>query len=331
MEPNPNPSAKPANIGLAFAGILVLALILFGLGVYLVAQQKGWTVLAAGSLAVIGTLLGWALAAASGPKGVDRAIETRLSPVVDRFDRILTQLHLMTEQQLVSDRAKQIAFRQKDRDAFRRAIEEDLAQQEYDAAAALVGEMEREFGPRGEVERIKHDVLTRRDEAMRRQLDGALAVVERHVEAEQWHAAFKEAERLKTVFPDQVRIETLPSDIEARRQNVKQTLLARWAEHVRAHEIDPAIVVLRKLDNYLTPVEAGALEEDARMIFREKLARLRTEFTAAAQNHNWREAKRLADVVISEYPNTQMAREVRDMMPTLEERLREPKAAAMAT
>lgn len=330
MEPHPTQPAKSANVGLAFAGVLVLALILFGLGVYLVAQQKGWTVLAAGSLAVIGTLLGWAIAAASSTRSVDRSLEVRLAPVLDRFDRITAQLKVMTEQQLISDRAKQIAFRQKDRDAFRRAIEEDLAQQEYDAAVALVGEMEREFGRRGEIERLKADVIGRRDEAVRRQLDGALAVVERHVEAEQWHAAFKEAERLKGVFPDQVRIETLASDIEARRQNVKQTLLARWAEHVKAHEIDQAIVVLRKLDNYLTPVEAGALEEDARMIFREKLARLRTEFTAAVQAHNWREAKRLADVVINEYPNTQMAREVRDMMPTLEERLREP-AAAMAT
>ena len=331
MEPHSPPPAKSASVSLAISGVLVLALILFGIGVYLVAQQKGWTVLAAGSLAVIGTLLAYPISAACGSQGVERAIEARMSPVIDKFDRIISQLGVLTEQQLISDRAKQIAFRQKDRDAFRRAIEEDLAQQEYDAAVALVGEMEQEFGSRSDVERLKQDVTARRDEAVGRQLDVALGVVERHVEAEQWHAAFKETERLKTVFPDQVRVATLPGDIEARRQNVKQTLLARWSEHVRAHEIDPAIVVLRKLDNYLTPVEAGALEEDARMIFREKLARLRTEFTSAAQSHNWREAKRLADVVISEYPNTQMAREVRDMMPTLEERLREPKAAAMAT
>lgn len=323
--------SRPAGFSIAFAGVLVLSLALFGVGVYLVAQGKGWTVLSAGSLAVIGTLLAWPLSLACGARAVDRAVELRMAPVLGRFDRILSQLTLIGEQQLISDRAKQIAFRQKDRDAFRRAIEEDLSNQDYDAAAGLVEEMVREFGPRGEVERIKQDVFSRRDEAIRRQLDSAVAIVERHVDAEQWHAAFKEAERLKMVFPDQIRIETLPSEIEQRRNNVKRTLLARWHELVQAREIDEAILVLRKLDNYLTPVEAGALEEDARMIFKEKLAKLRTDFSAAVQSHHWREAKRLADVVVSEYPNTQMAREVRDMMPTLEERLRDPDRGAVAT
>lgn len=318
---------KPVSVTPAFVGVLILSLILFGVGIYFAAKKGHWELLPAGSLAVIVTLLAWPIAAACGARNLDRAVEARVAPVLERFDRVLTQLSLLAEQQLISDRAKQIAFRQKDRDAFRRAIEEDLAIQDYDAAAALVEEMEHEFGPRGEVERIKQDVLARRDEAVRRQLDSALGIVERHVEAEQWHAAFKEAERLRGVFPDQVRIETLPTEIEQRRQAVKRTLLTRWQDHVRGREIDDAIAVLRKLDNYLTPVEAGALEEDARMIFREKLTMLRTEFSAAAQAHNWREAKRIADVVMADYPNTQMAREVREMMPTLEERLRNPQGA----
>ena len=315
---------KQTNLTWVFVCVLLLSLALFGGGVFLAAKHQTWTLLAAGSLAVIGTLLAWPLSIACGTRTLDHSIETRLAPVTDRFDRVLTQLAVMSEQQLISDRAKQIAFRQKDRDAFRRAIGEDLATQDYDAAAALVEEMERYFGPRGEVERVKQEVFGRRDESVKRQIDGAMALVERHIEAEQWHAAFKEAERLREVFPDQVRVETLPEDIEQRRQAFKRTLLARWAEHVKAKHVDDAIHVLRKLDNYLTPVEAAALEEDARMIFKEKLGMLRSDFSAAVQSHNWREAKKLAEVVISDYPNTQMAREVREMMPTLDERLRAP-------
>lgn len=314
---------KTAAYGWMFAAVLVLALVIFGVGVYLAAKQQQWTMLAAGSLAVVGALLAWPLAAACGASSIDRHLEERIKPLTDKFDVVLTHLQLIGEQQLISDRAKQIAFREKDRDAFRRAVQEDLTKQDYDAALSLVEAMEGEFGTRGEVERIRREVTTRRDDSVRRQLDGALAVVDRHIEAEQWQAAFKEGERLKTIFPDQVRVQMLAGEIEHRRQAVKRQLLGRWQETVRAKQIDEAITVLRKLDNYLTPVEASGLEEDARMIFKEKLAKLRVDFTNSVQSHSWREAKRIAEIVISDFPNTQMAREVRDMMPTLDERLRE--------
>lgn len=314
---------KTAPYGWMFLGVLVLSLALFGGGVYLAAKHQNWILLGAGSLAVIGTLLAWPIAMACSARSIDPYLEARLNPVLSKFDVIVSHLQLLSEQQLISDRAKQIAFREKDRDAFRRAVQEDLSKQDYDAALSLVEAMETEFGPRGEVERIRREVTSRRDESVRRQLDAALAVVDRHIEAEQWQAAFKESERLKTVFPDQVRVQMLAGEIEHRRQAVKRQLLGRWQETVSHRQIDEAIVVLRKLDNYLTPVEGTALEEDARMIFKEKLGKLRTEFTNAVQQHSWREAKRLGDIIINDFPNTQMAREVREMMPTLDERLRE--------
>ncbi len=315
--------AKSAPIGWMFAAVLVLSLAMFGAGVYLAAKYQNWTVISAGGLAVVGTLLAWPLSWACGANAVDRQLESRLQPILSKFDLVVTHLQLIGEQQLISDRAKQIAFREKDRDAFRRAVLEDLSKQDYDAALSLVEAMETEFGARGEVERIRREVTARRDESVRRQLDGALAVVDRHIEAEQWQAAFKEGERLKTVFPDQVRVQMLAGEIEHRRQAVKRQLLARWQETVSHKQVDEAITILRKLDNYLTPVEASGLEEDARMIFKEKLAKLRAEFTTAVQSHTWRDAKRLADTIIGDFPNTQMAREVRDMMPTIEDRVRE--------
>jgi hypothetical protein len=328
QQPTPAPmSTQPATFGWVFAVVLVLSLGLFGLGVYLAATRQDWTMLAAGSVSVVASLLAWPLAATSSAAAVDRSLELRIAPTLVKMDALLATLQLISEQQLISDRAKQVAFREKDRDAFRRAIQEDLTNQDFDAAVSLVDEMEQQFGPRGEVERLRSEVAGRRDDSIRRQLDTAIAVVDRYVEAEQWPAAFKEAERLMKVYPDQVRVQMLSEDIEQRRSAVKRTLLARWSEAVRNKHVDDAIFILRKLDLYLSPQEASGLEEDARMIFKEKIAKLRTDFTGAVQAHNWREAKKLADVIMSDFPNTQMAKEVRDMMPTLEERLRELQAA----
>jgi hypothetical protein len=325
--PTVQAAPRQAHIGWIFAAALLLALVIFGAGVYLAATRHDWTVLAAGSVSIVLTLVGWPIAVSSNTASVDRSIETHLVPVIAKFDQIIAALMLVSDQQLISDRAKQIAFRERDRDAFRRAIHEDVAKKDYDAALALVEAMRTEFGTKEEVDQLKAEIAARRDDSMRRKLDDAIAVVENHVDQEQWQVAFREAERLKKEFPDQVRVQMLPQEIETVRQNVKKNLLTRWNDHVKAKNVDDAIFVLRKLDLYVTPQEAAGLEEDARMIFKEKLAKLRVDFTAAVQGHHWREAKKLAEVVMSDFPNTQMAKEVRDMMPTLEDRLRELQAA----
>lgn len=315
------------SLGWLFPVALVLALAIFGVGVYLAAAKAEYAMLAAGSVSIVLALLAWPVAMMGSSDAVGRSIETHLGPVIAKLDQLGATMVLISEQQLISDRAKQIAFREKDREAFRRAIHEDLSKRDYDAALALVDDMRQEFGSREEVEQLRNEIVARRDDSLKRQLDDAVATVESQIDSEQWQLAFREAERLKTIYPDQVRVQMLPQEIEQARQSVKRTLLARWQEHVKAKNVDEAIFVLRKLDLYVTPQEAAGLEEDARMIFKEKLAKLRTDFTAAVQGHHWREAKKLAEVVISDFPNTQMAREVRDMMPTLDERLREIQAA----
>lgn len=316
-------AARPGTYSWMFVVTLVLALGLFGAGVYVAATKADLILLAGGGVGVIAVLTAWAATLATSSASIDATLERRLHPLTHKLDETLSLLQLVSEQQLISDRAKAIAFRDRDREAFRRAIEEDISKGDFEAALALVAELEKEFGVKGEVARLKAEVNNRRDTSLKQQLDTAIAGVDRYVESEQWPAAIAEAQRLSTVYPDQVRIQMLPAEIEDKRQTTKRNLLVRWQETVRAKQIDDAIHVLRKLDLYLTPVEAAALEEDARMVFKEKLAMLRVDLTNAVQAHRWREAKRLAEIVMNDFPNTQMAREVRDMLPTLEERLRE--------
>jgi hypothetical protein len=245
-----------------------------------------------------------------------------VQPVLERLAVTSSTLQVISEQQLISDRAKQVAFREKDRDAFRRAIQEDIAKGDYEAAFALVDDMDAEFGYKAEAVRIRAELTARRDELFGRQLDDSLKLIDRFAEMEQWPAAFKEVERLKSLFPDQTRVHTLLADVEEKRQAVKRQLLGRWHEQVRARNVDEAIGILRKLDLYLTPVEAAGLEEDARMIFKEKLARLRESFKDAVQKSEWVEAKRIGEMIMADYPNTQMAREVKEILPSLDDRLR---------
>jgi hypothetical protein len=296
----------------------LITLLVVAIGAYLLVVRGDWVVLSLGLISVAITLASAAIVGTM--TRLDEQADARHQSVRTLIDQSNAMLTLIGEQQLISDRAKAVAFRDKDRDAFRRAITEDLEKSDYEAALALADRMEELFGTKAEADRLRAEIIEQRDAAVRLQVDGAMTLVERHIEAEQWQAAAKEAERLRVIFPAQPRIQSLLSDIESRRNGVKRHLLEQWHSCVRSRQTDQAIVVLRKLDAYLTPVEASSIEEDARLIFKEKLNALRDTFAAAVQQHRWTEAIRVGESIIRDFPNTQMAREVRERMDDLRKR-----------
>ena len=320
-----SPAATGPGVNSVYVVVFLLALVILGVGVAFAMRGQGLAVLAAGCVSLVAVLITWPIAihltTGLASKTQSDLLSSRLETMTSRLERVGTSVAMIADQQLISDRAKQVAFREKDREAFRRAIQEDLSKQDYEAALALVDDMDREFGYKAEANRMRHEVIGRRDEAVKRQVDQAVIVVDRHVDAEQWQAAFKEADRLKSLFPNQLRVQNLSADVEARRQRVKQQLLARWTDHVRAKDPDQAITVLKKLDIYLNPTEANDLQEDARMIFKEKLGQLRSRFTTAVQNHSWKDAVVVGEQIISDFPNTTMAQEVKSAMEAMKERV----------
>jgi hypothetical protein len=313
-----------------FVLLFLLSALLFGLGVWHAAQKGDFLLLVGGavSMVVVLSVLPVVLIAQARIHQLEKLVGDRLAPLEQSLSRAASTLSLIAEQQLVSDRAKSVAFRQKDADAFRRAIQEDLGRADYDAALSLVERMDSEFGYKQEADRLRGEIMEKRDEAIRRQVEAAVVVVDRHVQAEQWQLALKEAQRLRTLFPTQTRVLNLPNEIEQRRNAVKRDLLVRWQEQVRGGHVDEAFTVLKKLDLYLTPVEAASLEEDARTVIRERQGKLRTAFTNAIHNGQTGEAIRIGEEIVDDFPNSQMAKEIRDRMDTLRLRLRQEQEAA---
>ncbi len=331
IQPNATPTSSAApKYTWVFVLLFALSAVMFGLGVWLATQRNDYLLLVGGALSMVIVLsvLPVALLSQARVDHLEKLISDRLAPLEQSLSRAASTLSLIAEQQLVSDRAKSIAFRQKDADAFRRAIQEDLGKADYDAALSLVERMDNEFGYKQEADRLRGEIMEKRDEAIRRQVEAAVVVVDRHVQAEQWQLALKEAQRLRTLFPTQTRVLNLPNEIEQRRNAVKRDLLVRWQEQVRGGHIDEAFVVLKKLDLYLTPVEAASLEEDARNVIRDRQGRLRAAFTTAIHNGQTAEAIRIGEEIVDDFPNSQMAKEIRDRMDTLRTRLRQEQDAA---
>lgn len=331
---SPAAPSSPSNLNWIYPVVSVAALAVFGVGLYLVLvnpSQNQWIMLAAGCVSLIAVGVTWpiahALAALRADRAADAAGATRAN---ERLDHLCTLMGRISESQLLSDRAKSVAFREKDRDAIRRAVNEEMSRGEWDAAFALADQFEQAFGSKTEADRFRNEIRNRQNEDAQRQIAEVVAVIDRHIRNEQWTAAVREAEKVRERFPDNEQVLGLPAEIERRRQSHKQQLLQSWHESVARHDIDGSIDILRQLDSYLTPAEAESMQETVRQIFRERLNNLGAQFAAAVRDHRWAESVRVGQQIQTEFPNSRIAQEVSEKMETLRQKAAESPVGATA-
>jgi hypothetical protein len=307
----------------------VLALALLAGGAYLALKQHNWSVLAAGGVALVAVAVTFPLALSLQDARLENAIRTdeKFAAVAERFEQFSVMLTLISEQQLLSDRAKSVAFREKERDAIRRAIQEEIAHGNFEAAIALANEIEESFGLKQEADRFRQDISNRRADIVRRQINDAAAVIDRHCRAEQWQQATREAERLAELFPADEQARNLTADIERRRTSHKQQLIQAFQDARSRNDIDGSIEIVKQLDIYLSPTEAEAYQEQVRGVFKDKLNNLRAQFSLAVHDQHWADATRIGESIIRDFPNTQMAKEVREKMDALRQRAAQPEPA----
>lgn len=329
MENQPRPARSYLWI---YPVIFAVALGAVGVGVWLAVDRQQWALLAAGTAGLMVALATWPLAMTlqAARKSQEQVLTQIQETLDDRLQQTSILLNLMSEQQLLSDRAKAIAFREKDRDALRRAITEEIARGDWEAAESLVNEIEASFGYRQEAERFREQIARSRADAERRAINEGLAVIDRCCRSERWAEALQEAQLLMQRFPGNPSVQNLPQEIEQRREQHKQRLLDSWHDAVARKDVDGSIEILKQLDLYLTPTEAESMQETARTVFKEKLNLLRLQFAAAVQEHNWAEAVDLGDQIMRDFPNTRIAQEVREKMDALRQRAAEPETAAKA-
>lgn len=323
-----------ASVNWMYAIVLFVALAVFGVGIYLAIRDpnaRDWTMLAAGCVSLLLVLTTWPLAIAMTGA---RELATKRSDEVtqelsDRLQGMSITLNEILETSLLSDRAKAVAYREKDRDALRRAIREDLAKRDWEAALVLADDMEREFGYRQEAVKFREEINKAQEDVIRRHVNEGLAIVDRHCRAEAWSDALREAERMQSAFRGDPQVMRLPQEIESRRQTHKNQLVASFHDALTRKDNDGAIEILKKLDLYLTRTEADQMQDTVRNLFKEKINDLRTRFALAVQDHKWAEAVRVGEEIVRDFPNSGIAREVKDKLETLRQRAAEPQTAGV--
>lgn len=281
----------------------------FGIAVALVAGTLAWTFVLYGLVKVIVANEHHVASAAARLKRVETLSD-------DQGETVRKLLEVTS----LSDEAKRLLYRDREIQAIRDAVREDIMRQDYQTANAIIDSAERNFGYVDEAKRLREEVEASRNESLDEKIDAAIERIKQIILDKDWARAIREAHRLIRLFPDREKVTHLPKRIEAARTNHKRELLQAYGEAVSRNDVDAGIDLLRQLDAYLTPQEAAALEESARGVFRAKLHNMGVEFALRVTEQQWDKALTTGREIIDEFPNSRMAQEVREKLPQLRSR-----------
>ncbi|MFW5731753.1 MAG: hypothetical protein ACOCZU_00945 [Planctomycetota bacterium] len=324
---------KVSKVAMILGIVLSALLVVLGVAgivkaVPMLAQSGGLQVLGTAVVTILIGLLGAALsvvgygvvaALVRNEAGVQSAAEyiRRIESVAEETHR---DIHKLTDLSQLSDQAKSLIFRERELEAFRETIHADLMVQDYQSAESLVEAIEERFGYADEAARLRKEIQDSRDGSLEEKIDAAISRVDSILARHDWTQAAREARRIVSLFPDNEKVADLPERIARARNARKRELLQEYGEAVRKNDIDGSIATLRELDLYLTPQEAAAMQESARGVLRAKLHNLGVQFAICVTDQRWTEAIEVGEQIISEYPNSRMASEVRSKMDQLRSR-----------
>ena len=248
------------------------------------------------------------------------AAAARISRVETLLDDTFKSIKELADLAPLSDQAKSLLFRDRELEALREAIHEDLIKQDYAAAEALVETIETKLGFANEAAHLREEIQRSRVATVEEKIDLVVQRIEGLCEEYKWAIAIRESQRVLRLFPENPKVTALPDRIKAARARRKRELLQAYGEAVRKNDVDHGINLLQELDLYLTPQEGAALQESARGVFKARLHNLGVQFAICVTDQRWAGAIAAGEEIIKEFPNSRFAQEVREKMDLLRSR-----------
>ncbi len=304
---------RPATPWLFVATVLWFIALLAGGAALMPGADEGRTtwmaaLLVVAAVAPASLLLSWRHATGAGDR-----IEPRLRELCRTLDGFVQEGGL-------SEGAKRVLHRRQERELLRRAIEQDIADHDWDAAMVLVHELADRFGYRADAEEFRARIERARAQTLDGEVVDAIEGLNELLRAARWDEAHAEVARIQRLYPESHRTDGLRERVISTRERYRQDLERRFLEAAGRQEIDSAMALLRELDQYLTPEEAGPFAEVARGVISKSRDNLGSRFKLLVRDHEWSAAIRVGHQIVEDFPNSRMATEVRELLPVLRER-----------
>jgi len=274
--------------------------------------QSDMAVIAAGGLGLV-------FAGCTAPIALRRGGEDN-----ERSLQAMRDLHQaiehLAEHQALSDDARRVLNRNRERSLLQKAIEEDIRNQDWDAALVLVQELAESFGYRADAEDFRERIEASRTQSVQEAVREAVQGLDGLVAERRWTDAMAEAARIGRLYPEALGVTELRGRVEAARQQYKAELERRFLNAANEGHAEQAMHLLQELDQYLTEQEAEPLKEVARGVIGQARDNLGVRFKLAVQDRQWTVAADLGERIIEEFPNSRMAEEVRGLIDGIRER-----------
>ncbi|MCY2932513.1 MAG: hypothetical protein NTV86_24075 [Planctomycetota bacterium] len=288
-----------------------------------------WVVLVTAELVALMwsiVIYGLVRAVAAG-QGATTSLGSRIDRIETLMDETSRGIRELAELAPLSDRAKRLLHRDREVEALREAIHEDIIRQDYTRAEDLAKTIETELGYGAEAAQLRAEIAKSRNATVEEKIDLAIARIDELCNEHKWARALRETQRVHRLFPNNPKVSALPDRIMEARNNVKRQLLQAYGEAVRKNDVDSGVTLLQELDNYLTPQEGAALQESARGVFKARLHNLGVQFAICVTDQRWQDAITAGEAIIAEFPNSRFAQEVREKMRLLSSRVQKAPAA----
>jgi hypothetical protein len=242
---------------------------------------------------------------------------TKLEEVTQALENIGAGLTQISQSTRISETAKSIAFRDAEKQSLRDAVSEKLKQNDFEGAYEIIDEIAHRSEYHELADELRTDVDEYRQSSLQQRIDQGIAHIESLFDSCQWAKASIEIETLITSYPESESARDMRQRLVDRKEERKKILLAAWDDAIQNQETDRSLEILRDLDMYLTPNEALALQEAAKDVFRTKLHNLGVQFSIAVTEKRWADALEVGQQIVSDFPNSKMAEEIRQKLDVL--------------
>lgn len=268
----------------------------------------------AGALAFIAGALRAAVAGADHVGPVLPAIAAHLSDIA--------------RNSAVPDAVKRLRHRSEDLHAIRQTIAQDIAAKQHESALCLIKELADTYGHVEEAEEFRERVTESREAEYEDKAQKAIDQLDQLLEAGDFEKGIPLAGRISRTFADSVKAQNLDQRVKEARNGYKAKLETQFRHAAEHEDVDLAMDLLKKLDQYLTPQEAAPLVEIARSVIHKKKDNLTVRFKLALHDKEWATALSVGEQIIREFPNGQAAKDVKKHMDVLRDRAATARRAA---
>lgn len=294
-------------LGLLVAGGLAIVAILSPDASYASPMLTGAVAGGIVSLALFGVVFGRSNPASGGPEIANPA------ELSDRLSRI-------DEHVMLSDGAKKLLYRDRELDLVRMMMEQDIAAGDHDAALRLVDELGTQFGRLEEAERNRTRIDSLRQAEVERRIAEGLQTIRRLLARSDWAGATQAADRLHRLLPDAPGLDGLANQIASARTRHSIEIETQMRDAHAEGRIDDAMRLLRELDRHLISGESSRVVDVAQAIIVSHRDLIGHRFRDAVSEKRWSASLELGESITRDYPNTRMAEEVAELLPTLRQR-----------